>query len=224
MRTSAQEPEAHLIRRKALEQLLLVLLNRGGRFVAFATTTPAPDDNYEVALDFARISAAAGNKSAYLSFLHHARGDIGLKSWKLSGARDFNQPTNGTDLAEFTWQPEETANDEFSGVMAAPSQLRAALDRDFASYDCVVCSIPPLVGAAVDAPNPLSIAKACDGLVLVVDALRDNLDTVSAGVEAARLAGVNLLGTVLDERHAVAGRTRFMSRRAIFTKANSAIA
>lgn len=224
MRTSAPEPDALLLRRKALEQLLLVLFNRGGRCIAFATTTPGPDDDYEVALDFARVSAAAGNKSAYLSFGREALGEKAVSSWRLSGAQGYNQPSNGTGLAEFAWQPEETANGEFSGVMAAPLQLRAALDRDFASYDCVVCSIPPLVGAALEAPNPLSIAKACDGLVLVVDALRDDLDTVSAGVESARLAGVNLLGTVLDERHAVPSPTPFKSKQAKSKKIEPAIA
>ncbi len=186
------------LRQRELEQLMLALTNQNARRVAFAPMTPSLHGS-DVGLELARVSAGAGTRTAYLSFANTvAEDDTSLTSWSGTGVvhqADHGSGMEGSVLTELAWRP--AGGD--AGLSTSPARLKTVFDRDFGGYELLVCNLPPMFGASQDAPNPFSIAKACDGLVLVVAAIADNLDTVAAVVDAAKLSGVKLLGTVLEE-------------------------
>jgi succinoglycan biosynthesis transport protein ExoP len=74
---------------------------------------------------------------------------------------------------------------------AIPGILREAAD----DYDLIVLDSPPLLGFA----EPLQLASAVDGVVLVALAGKTNRKAVSSAINTLHRLRVNLIGVVLNE-------------------------
>lgn len=74
-----------------------------------------------------------------------------------------------------------------------PADLQAWLESAEAHHDLVIVEAPPL-GHSVDAAL---LARACDGLVIVVDPAAITKDTLRRSVERAQTIGCRILGLVM---------------------------
>jgi hypothetical protein len=79
------------------------------------------------------------------------------------------------------------------------AQLRTALKDDLATYGLVVLNLPPAADIPEEAINPLAVALACDGVILVGTLGVTLRAKLQQAVELMRSSGVNLIGSVVFE-------------------------
>ena len=77
-----------------------------------------------------------------------------------------------------------------------PPELTDWLDTARAAHDVVIIEAPPL-GISVDAAM---LARACDGLLLVVEPRATSRDALVSSIERAQTVGCNILGIVMQGR------------------------
>lgn len=110
---------------------------------------------------------------------------------------------NGAGRIEFSWLP---GSQVAMGALAEPGAInalaadadsvRSMLSRVSDSFELTILDLPP-VSESIIGP---AMAKALDGVVLVVEAERTRAAAVQASQRTLRMHGGNVLGVVLNKR------------------------
>lgn len=79
--------------------------------------------------------------------------------------------------------------------------LKRALSEDFGSYRAVIVNLAPVLEPSPAAPNPVAVARAADGVIVVCGTARTNAGDAAKAVGELKEVGCNVIGTVLDDTH-----------------------
>ncbi|GGL95408.1 exoP [Deinococcus aerolatus] len=90
--------------------------------------------------------------------------------------------------------PANVARNGGAGLLNQPA-FRSSLDRWTQGYDYVLIDTPPMLGL----PDTLAVAPHTDGVILVVESGKTRLADVERSLQNARVAGVRVLGIVLNK-------------------------
>jgi hypothetical protein len=78
-----------------------------------------------------------------------------------------------------------------------PASMRAALTKERASFDAVICATDPVLSQVPDAVH-LSVLSACEGVVVRVVSEVDRSDELSLAAERLKATGCHLIGLISD--------------------------
>jgi hypothetical protein len=83
------------------------------------------------------------------------------------------------------------------GVFNNVAQLRNAINGKLASYGMIVINMAPVADIPDDAINPIAVARACDGVILVGTLGVTTRDQLERTMESMRSVEVKLIGSVV---------------------------
>jgi capsular exopolysaccharide synthesis family protein len=164
-------------------------------------------------------SAPSEGKSTTAAHLAMAHAQQGRRTLLIDGDlrrpsihRRFDLPgvvgLSGVLTAGIPWRSVLAKRDEFPTLDILPvgppsrraadlvgTQLTALLEEASAEYDLVVLDSPPLLGF----PEPLQMAAAVDGVLVVAVAGRTNRKALGSAVNTLKRLRANIIGVVLNE-------------------------
>lgn len=183
--------------RAPIEGLMLSLGKLGVRVVAL--TAPTGDQNVRGLAKALAASFAAADVKAALIDLDPAgvdgADDIGWNPGGKLAAAHISRDPSGYDVVAA--RPDSQTRALFNNLQ----HLKRSLAEDFGSYRIVIVSMAPVLAPSPSAPNPVSVARAADGVIVVCGTARTNADDAAKAVAELNSVGCNVIGTVLDDTH-----------------------
>lgn len=85
----------------------------------------------------------------------------------------------------------------FNNVEATKAMFAEQLN----DYNVIIADLPPMIREATNGVNSIAIARACDAVVMVCVAGRTKSENIRTALGDLSAAGVQLSGTVMNERH-----------------------
>lgn len=181
--------------RAPIEGLMLSLGKLGVRVVALAA--PRGDQTVRpLARALCASFAASDIKTAMIDLDTPAAADESDAGWnpgaKLGPTHTQREP-DGYDLV--VSRPNAQTRPLFNNLQ----HLKRALTEDLSGYKAVVILLAPVLNPGAAAPNPIAVARAADGVVVVCGTGRTNAADATHAVSKLTEAGCKVIGTVLDD-------------------------
>ena len=179
----------------AVEQILLVVTDKNARVLSVL----GPDRGVGVTLLCQQIAESSSRSGAKTLLIDLTRPAVpgGQPGW-----------VPGKDASEFIG----TMPGGYSTLVANPSpatrslfnnveSLRRTIEQVLPPYDALIIDLPPVLDQRDDEINPIAAARASDAVIMVCVAGRSIEPRVRKAISTLEAAGVQLGGTVLNDRH-----------------------
>ncbi len=181
-----------------LEQLALSIIKDSHRVVGFSTPSQDPriaSLSQAVGCLFAR----SGYKTLVIDLAQPVRASD-REGWH-PGRGDVNRfiSRHENDFDHLLAHPTPDTRFAFNNVKGT----RAALDGDLATYERVLIGLGSLHQPGPNIINSVAVAAACDAVYVVCKRGITTAEQLSGAVQAARAAGANVAGVIVDETHHV---------------------
>lgn len=138
----------------------------------------------------------------------------GAKTLLIDLSRTVSEEGEGRRWAPGLGDPRlflETRDRSYDVLQAAPTSatlgafnsarhFRKSLVQDLEEYAAIVLDLPSVLDYALETINPLVAAVACDGIIVVCVKGRTTADHLKQTVEAIKVAGGPIVGTVLNDQ------------------------
>ena len=85
------------------------------------------------------------------------------------------------------------------GAFNSARHFRGSLVKELAEYSAIILDLPSILDFSLETVNPLVASVACDGIIIVCVKGRTTTDHLKQTVEAIKIAGGPIVGTVLND-------------------------
>ena len=183
----------------------MVLASARDRRIIGVTAPHAAAGVSTVSSAFAEMSARWGAKTLLVD-LSHVVSDAGQERRWAPGLGDPRLFLETSDRSYDLLQAVPTS--ATLGAFNSARHFRDSLVRELNEYAAIVLDLPSILDFSLDSINPLVASVACDGVIVVCVKGRTTADHLKQAVDAIKVAGGPIVGTVLNDVGRLASRIR----------------